>query len=39
MLSIGDPAPDFAVGDRTLHEMLEAGPAVVFFFPKTFTAG
>ena len=39
MLSIGDPAPDFAIGDRTLHEMLGAGTVVLFFFPKTFTAG
>jgi peroxiredoxin len=39
MLKAGDPAPDFAVGDTTLHRLLEAGPAVVFFFPKAFTPG
>jgi peroxiredoxin len=39
MLEPGDPAPDFAVGDRTLHGMLEEQRVVVFFFPKTFTAG
>jgi peroxiredoxin len=39
MLKTGDLAPDFAVGDRTLHGMLEDQRMVVFFFPKTFTSG
>jgi peroxiredoxin len=39
VLKPGDPAPDFAVGDATLHRLLEGGPAVVFFFPKAFTPG
>jgi peroxiredoxin len=39
MLAEGDPAPDFAVGDTTLHRLLERGEAVVFFFPKAFTPG
>ena len=39
MLKPGQAAPDFAVGDTTLHRLLERGPAVVFFFPKAFTPG
>jgi peroxiredoxin len=39
MLKAGDPAPDFAVGDTTLHRILSKGEAVVFFFPKAFTPG
>jgi peroxiredoxin len=39
MLKPGDPAPDFAIGRETLHELLEERRVVVFFFPKTFTAG
>jgi peroxiredoxin len=39
VLEPGDSAPDFRVADRTLHEMLEEGTVVVFFFPKAFTAG
>jgi peroxiredoxin len=39
MLKVGDPAPDFAVGDKTLHGMLAKGGVVVFFFPKAFTPG
>ena len=39
MLRPGDTAPDFTMGDRTLHEMLEERKVVLFFFPKTFTAG
>jgi peroxiredoxin len=39
MLQTGDPAPDFQVGERSLHQMLGEGKVVVFFFPKTFTAG
>jgi hypothetical protein len=38
MLKRSDVAPDFRVGDRSLHEMLRQR-AVVFFFPKAFTAG
>jgi peroxiredoxin len=39
VLKVGDPAPDFRIGERTLHQMLEEQRMVVFFFPKTFTAG
>jgi peroxiredoxin len=39
MLEVGDDAPDFRVGERTLHQMLEERKVVVFFFPKTFTKG
>jgi hypothetical protein len=39
MLPPGAAAPDFAVGDRTLHALLDHGPVAVFFFPKAFTPG
>ncbi len=39
MLSRGDVAPDFPVKDRSLYQMLEERPVVVFFFPNTFTPG
>ena len=39
MLAVGDAAPDFAIGDRSLHRILEERGAVVFFFPKAFTPG
>jgi peroxiredoxin Q/BCP len=39
VLEPGDAAPDFAVGDTTLHAMLEDKAVVVFFFPKAFTPG
>jgi hypothetical protein len=39
MLKAGDPAPDFPVGDTTLHRILAKQEAVVFFFPKAFTPG
>jgi peroxiredoxin len=39
VLEEGDDAPDFRVGERTLHQMLESRKVVVFFFPKTFTKG
>ncbi len=39
MLRVGDAAPDFAVGQTTLHRILEQRTAVVFFFPKAFTPG
>ncbi len=39
MLQIGDPAPDFAVGETTLHRLLADKSAVVYFFPKAFTPG
>jgi thioredoxin-dependent peroxiredoxin len=38
MLKTGDPAPDFAIGESSLHRLLEKqSGAVVFFFPKAFT--
>jgi thioredoxin-dependent peroxiredoxin len=37
MLHMGSVAPDFAIGESSLYEVLERGPAVVFFFPKAFT--
>jgi peroxiredoxin len=40
VLKPGDPAPDFAIGDTSLHRLLAEGKgAVVFFFPKAFTPG
>jgi peroxiredoxin len=39
MLQVGQAAPDFRVGQTTLHRILERGSAVVFFFPKAFTSG
>ena len=30
-------APDFGIGESSLYQTLERGPAVVFFFPKAFT--
>ena len=39
MLRPGDRAPDFAVGETTLHRILEDRAAVVYFFPKAFTPG
>jgi hypothetical protein len=33
MLNRGQAAPDFPIGDTSLHRMLESG-SVVFFFPK-----
>jgi peroxiredoxin len=39
MLQPGDVAPDFAVGDRRLHDLLAERSAAVFFFPKAFTPG
>jgi peroxiredoxin len=39
MLEPGDTAPDFAVGNTTLHRILKDREAVVFFFPKAFTPG
>jgi peroxiredoxin len=39
VLKRGDIAPDFAVGERTLYQMLVERTAVIFFFPKAFTPG
>lgn len=39
MLKVGDTAPDFAVGNTTLHRILEERIAVVFFYPGAFTPG
>jgi peroxiredoxin len=39
VLGVGQAAPDFAVGETTLHRILERASAVVFFFPKAFTSG
>jgi peroxiredoxin len=39
VLAVGDAAPDFAIGDRSLHQILEEREAVVFFFPRAFTPG
>lgn len=38
MLSVGDKAPDFAVGDQRLHGLLKRGPVAIWFFPKAFTS-
>jgi hypothetical protein len=39
VLKRGDIAPDFAVGERTVYQMLVERTAVIFFFPKAFTPG
>lgn len=39
MLKAGDPAPDFPVGDTSLHGLLKRGQVAVYFFPKAFTPG
>jgi len=39
MLAPGDPAPDFAIGDRSLHQMLEEGAVVISFYPKALGIG
>lgn len=39
MLGAGDRAPDFAIGETTLHEKLKQTQMLVFFFPKAFTPG
>lgn len=38
MLKAGEIAPDFAIGETSLYRLLEQRSAVVFFFPKAFTA-
>lgn len=43
-LKIGDKAPDFTLEDQggnlvSLQSLLEAGPLVLFFYPKAFTPG
>ena len=39
MLTVGDTAPDFEIGDRTLYQILKGHSVVLFFFPKAFTPG
>jgi peroxiredoxin len=39
MLQPGARAPDFAIGTRTLHGLLDERDVAVFFFPKAFTPG
>jgi peroxiredoxin len=39
MLKVGDAAPDFAVGETTLHRLLDERLVAVYFFPKAFTPG
>jgi peroxiredoxin len=39
MLEVGAKAPDFAIADGRLYDLLERGPVVVWFFPKAFTPG
>ena len=39
MLKRNEVAPDFQIGDRSLHAMLQERAMVVFFFPKAFTPG
>lgn len=38
MLKAGDAAPDFAVGETTLHKLAAERSVAVFFFPKVFTS-
>ena len=39
MLKPGEQAPDFAIGQGTLRQILKSRSAVIFFFPKAFTPG
>jgi peroxiredoxin len=39
MLKVGEIAPDFAIGDSSLHRLLQERAAALFFFPKAFTPG
>lgn len=39
MLEVGDPAPDFRIGESTLHDWLATSRVAVYFFPKAFTPG
>lgn len=39
MLKPGDTAPDFALGDSSLYELLKTRAVALFFFPKAFTPG
>jgi peroxiredoxin Q/BCP len=43
-IKVGDRAPGFTLPDTegrqvTLSRLLEAGPVILFFFPKAFTPG
>ena len=39
MLKPGDVAPDFAIGTRSLHQMLGEQAVALFFYPKAFGVG
>jgi hypothetical protein len=39
VLKPGETAPDFRIGRTSLYEILGERAAVVFFFPRAFTAG
>jgi len=39
MLEPGEQAPDFAIGEGSLYEMLAERTVVLFFFPKAFGIG
>ena len=39
MLNRGQAAPDFAIGEGSLHKLLADRSVVLFFFPKAFTPG
>jgi peroxiredoxin Q/BCP len=39
MLTRGELAPDFRIGETSLYGLLEERAAIVFFFPKAFTPG
>jgi peroxiredoxin len=39
MLQPGAMAPDFPIGGRTLHGLLDERAVALFFFPKAFTPG
>lgn len=44
MLNIGDQAPDFTLTDadgrqRTLAQLLQGGPLILYFYPADFTPG
>jgi peroxiredoxin len=39
MLEKGETAPDFAIRETSLYELLEKRAVAVYFFPKAFTPG
>ena len=43
-MNVGDKVPDFEAVDQhgntlAMHDLLDVGPVVVYFYPKAMTAG